>query len=121
MRDIIYTTGDATAPEGAGHKIIAHICNDIGGWGKGFVVAISRKWPEPESDYRRWYAARDRNDFGLGAVRVVSVADDVSVANMIGRGATANSCKFMRSLMSGWRSTCCSSGLRRCERVPAAA
>jgi hypothetical protein len=36
-------------------------------------------------------------------------------------GATANSCKFMRSLMSGWRSTCCSSGLQRCERVPAAA
>jgi hypothetical protein len=34
-------TGDATTPTGEGNKIIAHICNDIGGWGKGFVVAIS--------------------------------------------------------------------------------
>ena len=80
-----YTTGDATSPVGDGHKIIAHICNDIGGWGKGFVVAISRRWPEPESDYRRWYAERDQNDFGLGAIRVVSVADDLSIANMIGQ------------------------------------
>lgn len=85
MRDITYTTGDATAPVGDGHKIIAHICNDIGGWGKGFVVAISRRWPEPESDYRRWYAERNQNDFGLGAVQVVSVADHLSVANMIGQ------------------------------------
>ncbi|MEM8952727.1 MAG: macro domain-containing protein [Verrucomicrobiota bacterium] len=85
MRDITYTTGDATAPVGDGHKIIAHICNDIGGWGKGFVVAITRRWPEPESDYRRWYAERDQNDFRLGAVRVVPVAEDVAVANMIGQ------------------------------------
>lgn len=85
MRDITYRSGDATSPVGDGHKIIAHICNDIGGWGKGFVVAISRRWPEPESDYRRWYAERDQNDFGLGAVRVVSVADDLSVANLIGQ------------------------------------
>lgn len=85
MREIIYTSGDATAPIGVGHKIIAHICNDIGGWGKGFVVAISRRWSEPEADYRRWYAERDQNDFGLGAIRVVSVAFDLSVANMIGQ------------------------------------
>lgn len=85
MRDIKYKSGDATAPEGDGHKIIAHICNDIGGWGKGFVVAISRKWKEPESNYRRWYAERDQNDFELGAIQVVSVADDISVANMIGQ------------------------------------
>ncbi|MBK1881948.1 macro domain-containing protein [Luteolibacter pohnpeiensis] len=85
MRDITYTTGDATAPVRDGHKIIAHICNDIGGWGKGFVVAISRRWPEPESDYRQWYAERDQNDFGLGAVRVVAVAGDLAVANMIGQ------------------------------------
>jgi len=85
MRAITYTSGDATAPVGVGHKIIAHICNDIGGWGKGFVVAISRRWPEPEADYRRWYAERDKNDFGLGAIRIVSVAVDLSVANMIGQ------------------------------------
>jgi O-acetyl-ADP-ribose deacetylase (regulator of RNase III) len=85
VRDITYISGDATAPIGGGHKIIAHICNDIGGWGKGFVVAISRRWPEPDSDYRRWYEERDQNDFGLGAIRVVAVAGDLAVANMIGQ------------------------------------
>jgi hypothetical protein len=34
--------------------VIAYICNDLGGWGKGFVLAISRKWPQPERDYRDW-------------------------------------------------------------------
>ena len=85
MRDIVYISGDATAPIGEGHKIIAHICNDIGRWGKGFVVAISRRWPEPEADYRNWYAGRNQNNFGLGAVRVVPVTDNLSVANMVGQ------------------------------------
>ncbi len=44
--------GDATSPQAKGRKVIAHICNDLGGWGKGFVLAISRRWPEPERDYR---------------------------------------------------------------------
>lgn len=42
-----YLTGDATAPGGTGTRIIAHVCNDIGHWGKGFVLAISKRWPEP--------------------------------------------------------------------------
>ena len=45
INDVI---GDATQPVGAGPKIIVHVCNDIGGWGRGFVVAISNHWPEPE-------------------------------------------------------------------------
>lgn len=43
MTQIIYLKGDATNPIAKGNKIIAHICNDAGGWGKGFVLAISRK------------------------------------------------------------------------------
>jgi O-acetyl-ADP-ribose deacetylase (regulator of RNase III) len=27
--------GDATDPQAAGRKIIAHVCNDLGGWGQG--------------------------------------------------------------------------------------
>jgi len=83
VRDIQYITGDATAPHGSGHRIIAHICNDVGAWGKGFVVAISKRWPEPEADYRRWYSERDKRDFALGAVRLVHVDVDISVANMV--------------------------------------
>jgi len=77
--------GDATSPQAKGPKVIAHICNDLGGWGKGFVLAISRKWPEPERDYRDWHRHRAGNDFGLGAVRLIPVQGDIWVANMIGQ------------------------------------
>lgn len=85
MARIHYLVGDASSPRAEGCKIIAHVCNDRGGWGRGFVLAISGRWPEPEADYRRWYRGRAGNDFGLGAVRLVRVAPDVLVANMIGQ------------------------------------
>lgn len=85
MTTIRYVQGDATSPQAKGPKIIAHICNDLGGWGKGFVVAISRRWPEPERQYRAWHRARADNDFGLGAVQIVQVKPDTWVANMIGQ------------------------------------
>lgn len=54
MAKLEITTGDATTPQVAGNKIVAHVCNDVGGWGSGFVVAVSRRWKEPESQYRKW-------------------------------------------------------------------
>jgi O-acetyl-ADP-ribose deacetylase (regulator of RNase III) len=77
---LLYATGDATVPASAGNKLIAHVCNDRGGWGKGFVVAISRRWPQPERDYRTWSRTPD---FQLGAVRLVQVETDTWVANMV--------------------------------------
>jgi hypothetical protein len=71
--------GDATSPQAAGPKIITHVCNDRGGWGKGFVLALSRRWPEPERDYRAWHRGRSGNDFALGAVRLIRVRPDVHV------------------------------------------
>lgn len=85
MKPLRIIKGDATSPQASGPKIVAHICNDLGGWGKGFVVAVSRHWPEPEREYRRWYRDRANNDFGLGAVQVVDVRPDIWVANMIGQ------------------------------------
>ena len=81
MNEINYLKGDATAPIGEGNKIIVHICNDIGGWGKGFVLAISKKWKQPEREYRNWHKSQD--DFELGKVQFVQVEDDVWVANLI--------------------------------------
>ena len=85
MSEITYIRGDATVPSVKGVKVIAHVCNDIGGWGKGFVLAISRRWPEPEKSYRAWHRERAGNDFGLGAVRFVQVEPYVWVANMVGQ------------------------------------
>lgn len=78
---ITYLKGDATVPQAKGPKVIAHVCNDRGGWGKGFVLAISARWSEPEADYRAW--ANRGPDFRLGETRLVQVKPDTWVANMI--------------------------------------
>jgi O-acetyl-ADP-ribose deacetylase (regulator of RNase III) len=82
---ITYIRGDATSPHGKGRKVIAHVCNDLGGWGMGFVLAVSRRWPQPEAEFRRWHKERATNGFGLGALQVVRVEPYVWVANMIGQ------------------------------------
>ncbi len=83
MNNIQYLKGDATSPQAKGHKIICHVCNDLGGWGKGFVVAISKRWSEPEKDYRTWHRHRADNDFALGKVRFIDVDNYIVIANMI--------------------------------------
>ncbi|MFD7261714.1 macro domain-containing protein [Streptomyces sp. NPDC059874] len=85
MKPLRIIDGDATSPQAKGPKVIAHVCNDIGGWGKGFVLAVSKRWPEPEAEYRAWHRRRSGNDFGLGAVQLVRVKPDVWVANMVGQ------------------------------------
>ncbi|MCO8277286.1 macro domain-containing protein [Actinoplanes sp. TRM 88003] len=88
MRPLRIIKGDATSPQAKGPKLIAHVGNDIGGWGKGFVLAVSRRWPEPERAYRQWHRARAGNDFGLGATQLVQVRPDVWVANMVAQRGT---------------------------------
>ena len=83
MIDILYKKGDATLPAANGNKIIVHVCNDMGGWGKGFVMAISSRWTEPEKQYRQWF--RSKENFALGEVQLVQVEDETWVANMIGQ------------------------------------
>ncbi|WP_034272270.1 macro domain-containing protein [Actinospica robiniae] len=85
LTGITYLKGDATSPHGKGRKLIAHVCNDAGGWGKGFVLAVSKRWPKPEQEYRRWHRDRASSGFALGAVQVVQVEQYVWVANMVGQ------------------------------------
>lgn len=84
-----YLTGDATEPVGEGVKILAHICNDYGGWGRGFVLALSAKSPEPEAAYR---GAAHQAELVLGQVIMSGFGPDrpkTFVANMVAqRGFT---------------------------------
>ena len=82
-KEIVYLKGDATTPNIEGNIIIAHICNDIGAWGKGFVLAVSKRWIEPEKEYKKWYT--EGNDFELGEVQFIQVSSNIYVANMIGQ------------------------------------
>jgi len=70
---IKYMKGDATNPTTNGMKVIVHICNDVGGWGKGFVMAISKRWSQPESEYRNWF--NTKSNFSLGEVQFVNIVN----------------------------------------------
>lgn len=82
-----YVVGDATRPEGDGYRIIAHCCNNLGVWGAGFVVALSRRWPRPEVEYRRWAEGHGKDKFRkmLGAMQLVPVERGLAVANIVGQ------------------------------------
>lgn len=83
METINYLKGDATSPKTDGNKIIVHICNDIGAWGKGFVLAISKKWKTPKTEYQNWFKSKE--NFHLGEVQIVQVEKDIWIANLIGQ------------------------------------
>lgn len=85
---IQHVQGDATHPQGDGTKVIAHVVNDEGKWGRGFVLSISKRWKEPEEYYllqhknARW----KRAEFELGLLQWVCVEigdDGIFVVNMI--------------------------------------
>lgn len=81
---INYVIGDATRPQGDGSKIIVHVCNDIGAWGAGFVMAISARWSEPEENFR-YLSSKGENgipDYLRGYVQYIQVEKDIWVANM---------------------------------------
>lgn len=87
---ITYLKGDATNPIKK-PALISHVCNNRGGWGAGFVLAISKRWQEPEQAYRDWFRGKielpqinDDKDFTLGNVQFVPVLNEnIWVANMI--------------------------------------
>jgi len=68
--------------------IIAHVVNDRGGWGAGFVMALSRKWAEPERAYRAW--GSKMGGYRLGSIQVVPVAPNLYVANMVAQAGYAS-------------------------------
>lgn len=80
---IRYLKGDATEPQAKGPKAIVHCCNDLGAWGAGFVMALSKKWPVTREKYLEWY--REREGFALGAIQLVEVRKDITVVNLIGQ------------------------------------
>jgi hypothetical protein len=86
MSEITYHIGDATFPIGTGIKLLPHVVNDAGGWGAGYVLALSKRWKTPERRYREWFAKKvniHHIDFKLGMVEYVHVEPDIIVVNMI--------------------------------------
>ena len=80
---INYVKGDATSPHTSGNAVIVHVCNDLGKWGRGFVLAISNRWKEPERQYKAWFQTKPKPT--LGEVQFVEVSESLVVANIIGQ------------------------------------
>jgi O-acetyl-ADP-ribose deacetylase (regulator of RNase III) len=78
MNSITYVEGDATRPHGDGLKIIAHICNNRGSWGAGFVLALSDRSLIPEETFHA--AGRMR----LGEIQITAFVpnEHILVCNM---------------------------------------
>ena len=84
---IYYLEGDATLPVKT-PAIIPHVCNNVGGWGAGFVLALNARWPEPKRAYKNWHLAKC-DSFKLGSVQFVDCEPGITVANMIGQEGIA--------------------------------
>lgn len=88
---ITYVKGDATKPQGDGPKIIAHVCNDEGLWGAGFVLAVDKLSPRPKQWFRDQYKSWIRLGAAftpLGQVDFVPIKNDSYVANMVAQHRT---------------------------------
>lgn len=111
---ITYVTGDATRPQGDGPMVIAHICNDEGKWGSGFVLALSKMDPVPEEAYRLWATVGSCNDvdfghrpFALGHTQVVAVGTALTfVANMVAQRGVRHSSSAPRAVQYGALRSC---------------
>lgn len=77
---VITKNGSATSakPENGKGVIVAHLCNRVGGWGSGFVLAVDQLSTAPRSAYR----ALGKN-ITLGFTQFIEIEPDFFVANMI--------------------------------------
>lgn len=56
---------------------VPHVCNNIGAWGSGFVLNLSKQYKEPEIVYRR------SEKLEMGTIQIVKVTEKIIIANMI--------------------------------------
>lgn len=93
---INYVIGDALDNPTDGHIIIPQVNNDIGGWGRGFVVAISNQWEKPERMFREWASKGVIKQMGvdvpyeLGNTQFVRVTETICIANMVAQKGIHN-------------------------------
>jgi O-acetyl-ADP-ribose deacetylase (regulator of RNase III) len=84
---ISYEQGDAVYPQPNENFVIAHVCNDIGRWGAGFVLALDKRSLEMRHSYLSQVQAGQAN---LGDVHYVVLPDALNgyVANMVAQRGT---------------------------------
>lgn len=81
FKNVTTVKGSALETDKSKKTVIAHVVNDQGAWGAGFVLAISSKWKEPEEKYKMLCAKIDRTVLP-GTVQFVNVEENITVCNM---------------------------------------
>ncbi len=90
---IKYVLGDATQPRGKGHRIIAHVVQDkTPNWGRGFALAVAKKWPTVQTDFREWVSL-DKDNLSLGESHLSEASEEVNVFHMIAQHGYGPSAK----------------------------
>lgn len=123
--ELVYVQGDATQPtplNAVGNLAIygPHCCNDKGGWGSGYVVALTKRFGDsPSGVYKLWHKGantetinarlKERNNasdvtlvhqtrFVLGGIQILRVPNQpitYNLVNMIGQHDYGASKPFM--------------------------
>ena len=95
-----YIEGDLFQPVKADKEldvtVIAHICNDIGVFGAGFVVPLAKHFPKAKEQYLKWHREgttsvyhcdykikNEAGQFEIGKTQFVEASDKIIVANMV--------------------------------------
>ena len=80
---IQYLKGDATQPRGTAARMIVQVVNDKAiSWGKGFSVAVRRRWPHAQKEFTRW-VFESRSEFKLGNVHVAKLGESLELASLV--------------------------------------
>lgn len=74
--------GEASLPEGGGHRIVVNLVTDSGQWGDfDFHESLAQRWPQAATEYRRGYYAQ--RYFKPGMIQEIGVRSDVTIVNLI--------------------------------------
>jgi O-acetyl-ADP-ribose deacetylase (regulator of RNase III) len=76
--NLFHVIGDATKPVKI-PAVIAHVCNDVGAFGAGFVVCLGAAFPKA----KQAYLSVPPTSWKLGHTQFVDVGGGIVIANMI--------------------------------------
>lgn len=82
---IIYKNGDVLQNSSVS-RIICHVVNNKGGFGKGFAASLAKKYPVVKNKYKEWYGMSllyGDNKFKLGSLKEVVINDNLTIINML--------------------------------------
>ncbi|AZQ55694.1 macro domain-containing protein [Burkholderia cenocepacia] len=98
-QSIVYEVGDAAVPR-KNSTLIAHVVNNRGKWGRGFVVSLGKKYPVARDGYLELF--RDEQHPPLGMVQFLSVDNEkrIFVANMVSQDGIRKSSRDVAQYVS---------------------